>query len=55
MAEDLDGSQKVPLTAPEIETLEDDDDTTEMTKINTKEENTLNVRAGEEIEGKTKL
>ena len=35
-AEDLDGSKKVP----EVETLEDDDDTPEMTEINTKEEHT---------------
>ena len=35
-AEDLDGSEKIPLTALEVETLEADADTIEMTSINTK-------------------
>ena len=52
-AEDLDGSEKVPLTAPEVETVEDDADTTEMTSLNTKEEHTAGGTAGEETEGKT--
>ena len=65
-AEDLDESEKVPLTAPEVlmkvpltaqevETLEDDADTAEMTSINTKEEHTAGITAGEETDGKTEL
>ena len=52
--EDHNGSEKVSLTALEVETKEDPD-TSDKTSINTKEEHAAGVPAGQEIEGKPEL
>ena len=53
--EDLNGSEKVPLEALEVETVEDHADTSDLTSVNTKEEHTAVVPAGQETEGKSEL